>query len=128
MISYSYAGDGLIASMRVERLQLVFHFLMDLFDWLVLCINVSKTVSIVCQTCRAIGGHSMEAYGLQMTDEGSTHKEQLLLCIRCPECETDLSSGYLEIHWQVQHRLGRGYMKRTLPPPPHPTPGRALGV
>ena len=74
LAKYFYADDGFLASTRATRLQRVFNVLTELFDRVGLRTNVGKTVSMACQPCCAIGGHSSEAYGLRMTGWGLTHQ------------------------------------------------------
>ena len=50
---------------------------MDLFDRVSLRTNVAKKVIMACQPCRALGGHSLEVYGLRMTDDGHNYGEWL---------------------------------------------------
>ena len=78
--SVFYAEDGLLASMRETRLQTVFDTLTQLFDHVGLHINVASTVIMDCQPYCALGGHSVDSYGLQLvgsntpTGTGSTRK------------------------------------------------------
>ena len=55
LTAYLYADYGLLTSTSLERLQQSFDTLTELFDRLVLRTNVSKTISIYCQNCRALG-------------------------------------------------------------------------
>ena len=64
--SYLYADDVILALTRATRLQQIVYTLTELFDSLVLNINVAKIMSIECQPSCTIGGHSTEAYGLRM--------------------------------------------------------------
>ena len=58
------------------RLQRGFDVLVDVFDWVVLRKKLGKTVRMCHPVC-AIGGHSVEACGLQMTEEILTHRKRL---------------------------------------------------
>ena len=46
---FFYADDGLVASTRPERMQRAFNFLADLFDQVILHINVRKNMSMACR-------------------------------------------------------------------------------
>ena len=59
-------------------LQQALDTLTELFDCLGLCTNVTKMVSMACQTFRVLGGHSLGSYGLQMTGKGQTYQDQLI--------------------------------------------------
>ena len=55
MVAQFYTDDDLLAPMRAARLQRKFQVLMELFDRLILCNNMGKAVSIICQPCITIG-------------------------------------------------------------------------
>ena len=84
------------------------HVLEELFDRVVLHTNMGKTVIMAFHPYCATGGHFIEAYGVQMTSEGSNHQERLRLRIRCPEFKAGLAAGSLANHQQVQHWVGMG--------------------
>ena len=69
-MSYLYANKDLLVSKGENWLHRSFDVLAELFDRVGLCTNMGNTVSMACQPCCAIGGHSVEAYGLRMTVEG----------------------------------------------------------
>ena len=53
--------------MWATRLQWAFIIMAGLFDWIGLHTNIGKSVIMAYQPCHAIGGHSVEPYGLRMT-------------------------------------------------------------
>ena len=63
-----YADDGLLASMRAERLQQESNVLTNFFDRLLLIINSSKIVIMVRQIFQLVVVHSTEAE--YMDDDG----------------------------------------------------------
>ena len=75
LAEYFYADDDILASNRATRLQWSFETLTKIFNQMGLCKNVAKTMIITCQTCRALGIHSVEACRLQVTGEGYTYQE-----------------------------------------------------
>ena len=81
--------------------------------------NVAKTVSMACQPCCALGGHSTEEYGLLMTGEVHTYWERLCQKVLYPEFNADMSAGSLASHRQVQHGVARGNLRD---PPPKKSP------
>ena len=72
-------------STRETRIQQAFDVRTEMFDWIGLLTNVVKTVSMACQPCCAIEGHSVEAYVFSTTGEGITYQERLIQRFRCPE-------------------------------------------
>ena len=66
LAAYFYADDGLLASTQANHLQQDFNTLTELFYSVGLHTNVANTVIMECQPCRNLGGHLLEAYGLQM--------------------------------------------------------------
>ena len=86
-------------STRETRIQQAFDVRMEMFDWIGLLTNVVKTVSMACQPCCAIEGHSAEAYVFSTTGEGITYQERLRQQVRYPECNVDLLVGSLATHW-----------------------------
>ena len=113
LTSYFYANDGLLASTWAHRLHRSFDVLTDLFEQVGLCTNVVNTVSMACRPCRAIGGHSVEAYGLRITREELTYREIIHLLLRFPDSDADLVTGSLVIHRQFQHGASRGDPRET---------------
>ena len=77
--------------------------------------NVVKMVSMACQPCRVIGGHSAEAYVLRMMGEVIIYGERLHQQVFFPECDMDLVTGSLGNNWQVQHGLGQGDLRANTP-------------
>ena len=73
MVAYFYAYNGLLVSTREVMIQQAFQVMTEIFHRMGLCNNVGKTVIVAFQPCCAIGGKSMEAYGLCMKVEGRTH-------------------------------------------------------
>ena len=69
-----YADDGIVASSDPQLLQGVFSTLVSLFDRVGLRTNVGKTVGMVCRPYQAAGTQSEEAYGRQLTGEGTTYR------------------------------------------------------
>lgn len=67
LTAYFYADDVLNDSNLVTRLQRAFTTLTELFDHVVLCTNVAKTVRMACQHFRTLGVHYVDTYGLKMT-------------------------------------------------------------
>ena len=55
--------------------------------------NVVKMVSMVCQPCCAIGGHSAETCGLRMMIEVINYRERLHQQVLCPDCDIYLVVG-----------------------------------
>ena len=82
--AYFYTDDGLLALTWVAHLQHAFTKLTKLFVRLVLCKNIAKTVSMDYQPGRALGGHSVEAYGLRIRGGDHTYREQLWKRVCCP--------------------------------------------
>ena len=72
-----YADNGLLVSTRVTWLHQAFDVLTEKFDWDRMLTNVIKTVIMTCQPCCAIGGNSVEAYGLRLTEEGLSYQDRL---------------------------------------------------
>ena len=70
----------------------------DLFGRFGMRTNVVKMVSMACQPCRAIGGHSAEAYVLRMMGEVIIYSEWLHQQVFFPECDMDLVTGSLDNH------------------------------
>ena len=66
LAAYLYDDDGILPSTWVAFLQRNVYTLTELLDRVVLCTNVDNMVSIACQSCHMLGGHSAEAYVLQM--------------------------------------------------------------
>ena len=64
------------------RLQQYFEILMEQFNRMGLRKNVAKMVRIDCNTCRTLGGHLEEAYGLRVMGEGNTYRERLRQRVR----------------------------------------------
>ena len=87
----------------------------EIFDWVGPYTNALKTVSMECQPCRAIGGHSTESYGLWMKGEGMTHQERLFQRDHYLDCNVYLAAGSLATHCQFQHRVIRENLRETLP-------------
>ena len=73
--AYFYADNGILNLTQVARLQHAFTTLAELSIRVGLCKNITKTVRMDYQPCRALGGHSVEAYGLRMIKEGHTYRE-----------------------------------------------------
>ena len=57
-----YADDGTVASTQPERLQRVVDVLADLFDRIILCKNICKTVSMAFQPIHMPISMSVVAY------------------------------------------------------------------
>ena len=55
LVAYLYAGNGLVTSTQLERLQRVFDVITEIFDRVGLMTNTRKTVSMVYQPCHAPG-------------------------------------------------------------------------
>ena len=89
-------GYVLLALTQETRLNRMFNILTYMFDRVCLRTNVGKTVSMVFQTCCAMGGHSAESYGLRIMVEGLTHQEILLQQFLCPDFDEDLAAGFLD--------------------------------
>ena len=70
--------------------------------------NVVKMVSMACQPCRVVGGHSAEAYGLRLMREVIIYGERLHQQVFFHECDMDLVTGSLGNNWQVHNGLGQG--------------------
>ena len=51
MVEYFYSENVLLASTGAARLQRVFHVLEEIFNWVGLCTNIVKTVSIILHPC-----------------------------------------------------------------------------
>ena len=73
--AYFNADDGLLALTWTTHLHWAFETLAVLFDCVGLHNNVAKMVSMAGQPCRAIGGHSVEDYGLWMRGEEQTYQD-----------------------------------------------------
>ena len=73
MVAYFYAYNGLLVPTRAVMLQRAFLVMTEIFHRVGLCNHVVKTVIVAFQPCCAIGGQSMEAYGLCMTVKGRTN-------------------------------------------------------
>ena len=84
LVEYLYADDGLLELMRETWLQSLFGVLMELFDRVGMCTNMGKMVSMMSQPCCAIGGQSLDAYGLSMVGEGLIYWDRLCQRVRCP--------------------------------------------
>ena len=69
LAAYFYADNIIIVESQENQIQQDFNVLIYLFEWFGMCTNVGKMVSIVCQTYRAIGGHSTYTYFLNMMVE-----------------------------------------------------------
>ena len=63
---------------------------------------------MVFQPCHAIGGRSVEPYGLRMTVDHLIHRERLHQRVFCPEFDMDQTEGSLETYQYSQHGVGRG--------------------
>ena len=72
-----YFDDGLVASLRLKWLQREFNFLTDLFDWVGLCTNVWKTVSMARRPCYTRGNVLESEYTQQVTGVGPSYQERL---------------------------------------------------
>ena len=83
LVAYLYADYGLRASTWVSRLQRAFTTMTEFFYRVVLRKNLAKMVIMACQTCRALGGRSVETYGISMTGERKTYCERLLHWVCC---------------------------------------------
>ena len=118
LAAYFYAGDGILVSTCAACLQRGFDTLTELFDRVVLRTNVVNMVSMGFQPFLALGGHSMEVYGLQMTGKGHIYRERLHQRVHCTDCNADLMTVSLDSRRQVQNRVYRGDLKDP-PPPPH---------
>ena len=62
-----YADNGMVALSGPCWLQGASNTLVGLFDRVGLCINVWKTVGMVCRPCQAAGNQSEAAYGRRIT-------------------------------------------------------------
>ena len=98
------------------RLQRSFDIITDLFDHVGLHKNLYKTVSMIFQPCRSLGGMSIEAYTNHMSGEGETYRYQLCQGVRLPECGDDMNAGSLQMHLHNQHSVGWGYPNGNPPP------------
>ena len=72
-----YSDNGLLVSTRVTWLHQAFDVLTEMFDWVRMLTNVIKMVIMTCQPCFTIGGNSLEAYGLRLTEEGLSYQDRL---------------------------------------------------
>ena len=72
LAAYFYAEDGLVASIKPERLQREFDILTGLFDQVGLSMNTRKTVIMECQPYHAPGQMYLEEYKRRTTGAGST--------------------------------------------------------
>ena len=75
IVAYLYADDGLLNLTWVARLQCAFKTLTEIFVRVGLYKNIAKTVIMDYPPCRALGGHSAEAYCIRMMGEGHTYRE-----------------------------------------------------
>ena len=66
LAAYFYADDGILPSTWVTCLQRNVYTLTELLDRVVLCTNVDNMVIRACLPYHVLGGHSAEAYVLQM--------------------------------------------------------------
>ena len=59
----------------------------------------------------------VEAYKLQVAEEGLKYQDRIRRWVWCPECGAELDAGSLQMHHQAQNRMGQG--DQLPPPPPH---------
>ena len=78
-----------------------------MFERFSLYTNIAKMVGMVCQPCRSIGGHSIEAYSRWMMGEGLNYQERKRERVPLPVCGMELMAGSLMDHWRTQHERGR---------------------
>ena len=71
-----YTDNDIVASSNPQWLQGAFSTMFGLFDRVVLWNNVVKAVGMVFRPCQAAGTQSEAAYGLRMTGEGPSYREQ----------------------------------------------------
>ena len=64
---------------------------------------MGKTVSMTCRPCPAAGNQLEEAYGRNMTGEGTTYQEIQKEQVKGRDCVKEMAAGSLEAHWMIQH-------------------------
>ena len=83
--AFSYADDGMAASLDPVWLQGAFNALVGLFDRVGLQTNARKTVGMVCHSCQAAGNLTTAAYRRRITGQGQSYKERLREQVACEE-------------------------------------------
>ena len=111
-----YGDDGMVVSLDPAWLQGAFSALVAIFDRVGLLTNVAKTVSMVCQPCRAgSGNRTPDGYRRRVTGEGLSYRERKRERVACGECGVEIAAGSLSGHLMTRH--GRAATRRHLWPP-----------
>ena len=102
------AENGVVVSIDLGWLQLVFDTLMGISYQVGLRKNVCKTVGRVCRPFRAARVRVDGAYTRRVTREGRSFKEWERERVICPECGKELARGSLLTHHQTQNGVYKG--------------------
>ena len=101
--SLFYANNGMVSSLDPRWLQGAFSTLVGLFDRVGLHTNFGKKVDMVCFPCQVERTQLEEAYGRQMTGDGSSYRELQRGRVQCRECGGDMEAGLMAGHMTTQH-------------------------
>ena len=94
-----YADDGIVVSSDPTWLQGDFNALLDIFDRVGLLTNVRKTVSMVCNPCRAgAGNRTEEAYSRRVVGVRKSYAERQGERVACEECGEVIAVGSMLSH------------------------------
>ena len=99
-----YVDDGMVGATDPKWIQGVFSALVAIFYRVGLQKNVDKTVSMVCQPCRAgSGNRTAEGYRRRITGDGSSFRERQRERVAGGECGAELAAGSLSSHLMTRH-------------------------
>ena len=83
---YFYSDDVLVASTQLERLQVAFDVLTDLFERVGLRKNTNKMACMACQPCHTPVRMLVVAYDTWATGTVTTYWEHQRMWFQCLEC------------------------------------------
>jgi len=109
-----YTDDGELWDPDLPQLQQSLMALEDLFCWMGLLINGSKTKVLTTLPTVATTHISTTVYKHQMEDNGNTYRVRKQLQTICPACDVTMQMQSLKGHYWTQHP--------NLPLPPMDTP------
>ena len=99
-----YEEHGMAAFLDPQCLQGSFITLVGLFDRVVLCTNVGKTVGMVYRPCQAAGTQSEAMFNRRIMVEGPSYQERQKGRVQCRECGEEMAAGSLARHMTTQNR------------------------
>ena len=92
----------------------------EIFNWIILCMNVVNMVVMTYQPCYTAGQHHEDAHQKKIKGEGPSYIYIPRGRVTWLECAANLESGSLSEHHQNQHICGRGPQWAYTPPPADP--------